>query len=229
MFQACFECGHRGQVLQSHSLPISPLLQTPDFCVLSLYRSIREGSPSLHNRVLLTPHNYGGDKAHKKKSRYVSKIRGGSGKPNRRTWGSRTFREGVRNLFRNPFLRVLHSIHKQKVPEPVPDSFPGSSQTSLSSVWFAGATPDKKTVQRTTTNQWDTVEACLSRRMFQRHPAGVPRISLELVCLFLFFSSPSTSPSSLAIPHHPGSQAQLGHRNRNVPVSHELWRENDLI
>ena len=51
---------------------------------------------------------------------------------------SRTFREGVRNLFRNPFLGgggVLYSIYKQKgVPEPVPDSFPGSSQTSLSSV-----------------------------------------------------------------------------------------------
>ena len=30
MFQTCFECGHRGQVLQSHPLLISPLLQTPD-------------------------------------------------------------------------------------------------------------------------------------------------------------------------------------------------------
>ena len=30
MFQTCFECGHRGQVLQSHPLPISPLLQTPE-------------------------------------------------------------------------------------------------------------------------------------------------------------------------------------------------------
>ena len=30
MFQTCFECGRRGQVLQSHPLPISPLLQTPD-------------------------------------------------------------------------------------------------------------------------------------------------------------------------------------------------------
>ena len=29
MFQTCFECGRRGQVLQSHPLPISPLLQTP--------------------------------------------------------------------------------------------------------------------------------------------------------------------------------------------------------
>ena len=42
-----------------------------------------------------------------------------------------------------PLFGVLHSIDKQKgVPEPVPDSFPGSSQTLLSSVWFAGATPD---------------------------------------------------------------------------------------
>ena len=30
MFQTYFECGRRGQVLQSHPLPISPLLQTPD-------------------------------------------------------------------------------------------------------------------------------------------------------------------------------------------------------
>ena len=29
--QTCFECSRRGQVLQSHPLPISPLLQTPDF------------------------------------------------------------------------------------------------------------------------------------------------------------------------------------------------------
>ena len=28
------------------------------------------------------------------------------------------------------------------VPEAVPDFFPGSSRTSLSSVWFAGTTPD---------------------------------------------------------------------------------------
>ena len=37
----------------------------------------------------------------------------------------------------------LEFIYKQKsVPEPVPDSFSGSSQTSLSSVGFARATPD---------------------------------------------------------------------------------------
>ena len=30
MFQTCFERGRRGQVLQSHPLPISPLLQTPE-------------------------------------------------------------------------------------------------------------------------------------------------------------------------------------------------------
>ena len=37
----------------------------------------------------------------------------------------------------------MYSICKQKgVLESVPDSFPGSSQTSLSSVWFAGATPE---------------------------------------------------------------------------------------
>ena len=34
MFQTCFECGRRGQVLQSHPLPISPLLQTPDSLLL---------------------------------------------------------------------------------------------------------------------------------------------------------------------------------------------------
>ena len=27
MFQTCFECGRRGEVLQSHPLPISPLLR----------------------------------------------------------------------------------------------------------------------------------------------------------------------------------------------------------
>ena len=32
------------------------------------------------------------------------------------------------------------------VPEPVPDSFPESSRTSLSLLWFAAATPDS--VQR---------------------------------------------------------------------------------
>ena len=30
MFQTCFECGRRGQVLQSHPLLISPPLQTPE-------------------------------------------------------------------------------------------------------------------------------------------------------------------------------------------------------
>ena len=37
MFQTCFECGRRGQVLQSHPLPISPLLQTPEKCALRGY------------------------------------------------------------------------------------------------------------------------------------------------------------------------------------------------
>ena len=32
MFQTCFECGRRGEALQSHPLPISPLLQTLDPC-----------------------------------------------------------------------------------------------------------------------------------------------------------------------------------------------------
>ena len=31
MFQTCFECGRHGEELQSHPLPISPLLQTPKF------------------------------------------------------------------------------------------------------------------------------------------------------------------------------------------------------
>ena len=68
-----------------------------------------------------------------------------SGKPNWRKWGSRTFREGVREFVPEPpCLGVLYSIYKQKgVPKPVPDSFPGSSQTSPSSVWFAGAPPDQ--------------------------------------------------------------------------------------
>ena len=30
MFQTCFECGRRGHVLQSHALPISPLLHTAE-------------------------------------------------------------------------------------------------------------------------------------------------------------------------------------------------------
>ena len=30
MFQTCFECGRRGQVLQCHPLPISPDFQTPE-------------------------------------------------------------------------------------------------------------------------------------------------------------------------------------------------------
>ena len=37
MFQTCFECGRHSQVLESHPLPISPLLQTPKcYPVLSL-------------------------------------------------------------------------------------------------------------------------------------------------------------------------------------------------
>ena len=31
---------------------------------------------------------------------------------------------------------------KKRVPELIPDSFPESSRTSLSSVWFAGTTPE---------------------------------------------------------------------------------------
>ena len=71
-------------------------------------------------------------------------IRSSSGRPNQGKWGSRTFPEGVRKLFWNPLFKgVLCSIYKQKgVPEPVPDSFPESSRTSLSSVWFAGTTPE---------------------------------------------------------------------------------------
>ena len=38
MFQNCFGCGRRGQVLQSHPLPISPLLQTPDWWPVSPQR-----------------------------------------------------------------------------------------------------------------------------------------------------------------------------------------------
>ena len=37
----------------------------------------------------------------------------------------------------------LYSVYKQKgVQEPVKDCFPESSRTSLSSVWFAGTTPE---------------------------------------------------------------------------------------
>ena len=43
----------------------------------------------------------------------------------------------------NPLLSGFVQSYKQKgVPEPVPDSFPESSRTSLSSVWFAGTTPE---------------------------------------------------------------------------------------
>ena len=42
MFQTCFECGHRGQVLQSHPLPISPLLQTPESLDQTLFDHDRD-------------------------------------------------------------------------------------------------------------------------------------------------------------------------------------------
>ena len=48
------------------------------------------------------------------------------------------------NWFWNPVL-LVHAMQnplKEGVPESVPDSFPESSRTSLSSVWFAGTTPD---------------------------------------------------------------------------------------
>ena len=42
-----------------------------------------------------------------------------------------------------PFACKYHTKPPKKgVPELIPDSFPDSSRTSLSSVWFAGATPD---------------------------------------------------------------------------------------
>ena len=48
------------------------------------------------------------------------------------------------NWFWNPLLlaNAIHNPLKNGVPELIPDSFPDSSRTSLSSVWFAGATPD---------------------------------------------------------------------------------------
>ena len=65
---------------------------------------------------------------------------------------SRTFGEGVRNWFRNLLLVVNTLLNpKEGVLELIPDSFPGleSSRTSLSSVWFAGATPDSMKFQLT--------------------------------------------------------------------------------
>ena len=73
----------------------------------------------------------------------AAQVRSSSGKPNRRKWGSRTLGEGVRNLFWNPLLKGFYLVFTSKVPEPVPDSFPESSRSSLSSVWFAGTTPEQ--------------------------------------------------------------------------------------
>ena len=39
-------------------------------------------------------------------------------------------------------LKIYTKFKQKGVPELIPDSFPESSRTSLSSVWFAGATPD---------------------------------------------------------------------------------------
>ena len=53
MFQTCFECGRRGEVLQSHPLPISPLLQTPDMCLSDgLHKGTRVDSRSIHKGFL---------------------------------------------------------------------------------------------------------------------------------------------------------------------------------
>ena len=50
----------------------------------------------------------------------------------------------LRNAFSAPLVRSdLHNIFKHMgVQEPVPDSLPESSRTLLSSVWFAGTTPE---------------------------------------------------------------------------------------
>ena len=70
-------------------------------------------------------------------------IRSEPGKPNRRKWVSRTFGKGVRNWFRKPFL-LTKCYLKKTLNKGVPDSFPESWRTSLSSVWFAGATPNTR-------------------------------------------------------------------------------------
>ena len=53
-------------------------------------------------------------------------------------------RELFRELVPQPlFDGVVYTICKQNgVLEPVPDSFPETSRTSLSSVWFAGTIPE---------------------------------------------------------------------------------------
>ena len=44
------------------------------------------------------------------------------------------------NVTQTPFKSYAEPLQKE-VPELIPDSFPESSRTSLSSVWFAGTTP----------------------------------------------------------------------------------------
>ena len=41
------------------------------------------------------------------------------------------------------FEEILYGIYKKGVLEPVPDSLPQSLRTSLSSVLFAGTSPDR--------------------------------------------------------------------------------------
>ena len=49
---------------------------------------------------------------------------------------------------------VVFTSKRGRSPEPVPDSFPGSSQTSLSSVWFAGATSPDELARNYSGNFW---------------------------------------------------------------------------
>ena len=53
MFQICFECGRRGQVLHSHPLPISPLLQTPDHCFVNSPCFAWNTTPTSEKRAIL--------------------------------------------------------------------------------------------------------------------------------------------------------------------------------
>ena len=50
MFRTCFECGRRGQVLQSHPLSISPLLQTPERYFLGLLPERKIPHPHIGSR-----------------------------------------------------------------------------------------------------------------------------------------------------------------------------------
>ena len=72
------------------------------------------------------------------------KIRSGSGKTKPKKVRFANFRERSPKLVPEPpfAYKCYTKPLKRGVPEQIRDSFPERSRTSLSSVWFAGATPD---------------------------------------------------------------------------------------